>query len=141
MKYYVKNDGKIYGPVDEAKIKSKIAEGFFSRECLVSADRIEWTRPISERSGSARAKQNAVRAANAPRPPELIVPHAVSEDVAPPLQDEYPEVPPQRKRPFSIWWLIMILGLTGLAGLVVFLAVDVFLLDRQITSWLWDLLN
>lgn len=142
MKYYVKNDGKIYGPADEAKIRSKIAEGFFSRECLVSVDRIAWTKPVSERSGAAKARsQQSDQQSSAQKPPELIMPHLASEDELPPLDQEYPEASPQRKRRFPVWWIVLIVVLACLVGVIAFLAVDYFLLDRQLASWLWNLLD
>ena len=42
MKYYVRSGNKTYGPVEENKIRAKIAKGFFSPDCMVSVDRQEW---------------------------------------------------------------------------------------------------
>ena len=43
MKYYIKSGAKIYGPAEENKIAEKIASGFFSNQCFVSTDRVNWT--------------------------------------------------------------------------------------------------
>jgi len=42
MKYYIKCEGRIYGPAEENKIAEKIASGFFSGSCMVSSDRENW---------------------------------------------------------------------------------------------------
>lgn len=42
MKYYIKSNGKTYGPVEETKIKDHVISGYFSEDCQVSADYKEW---------------------------------------------------------------------------------------------------
>ena len=42
MKYYIRSNGKIYGPVDENKIRDRVFSGFFSENSLVSTDLKEW---------------------------------------------------------------------------------------------------
>lgn len=42
MKYYIKSNGKTYGPIEENKIKDRVLSGFFSDASLVSADFKEW---------------------------------------------------------------------------------------------------
>ena len=138
MKYYVKNGDKIYGPVDEMKIRRKIADGFFSRECLVSIDRREWTRPASPVT-SSRTQHAAANEAEAAKKPELIMPHLAAENLQPiPPNGMVLQMPKKRSR-FPLKWILLILGLLVVVGVIVFLAVDIFLLDRQMISWLDDL--
>ena len=47
MKYYIKSQGKTYGPAEEDKIKQYIASEFFSANSMVSTDLKTW-RPIRE---------------------------------------------------------------------------------------------
>lgn len=42
MKYYIKSDGKTFGPIEENKIKSRLLSGFFSCDSQVSVDLKEW---------------------------------------------------------------------------------------------------
>lgn len=42
MKYYIKNNGKTYGPVEENKILDRVLSGYFRDDSLVSADCKEW---------------------------------------------------------------------------------------------------
>ena len=42
MKYYIKSNGKTYGPIEENKIKDRVLSGFFSDSSLVSTDFKEW---------------------------------------------------------------------------------------------------
>lgn len=46
-KYYIKQNGKVYGPVDENKIHNRIASGFFSTHCLISPNQKDWV-PVYE---------------------------------------------------------------------------------------------
>ena len=42
MKYYIRSNGKVYGPVEENKIRDRVLSGFFSENSLVSTDQKEW---------------------------------------------------------------------------------------------------
>ncbi|MBO4648792.1 MAG: trypsin-like peptidase domain-containing protein [Lentisphaeria bacterium] len=42
MKYYIRSNGKMYGPVEENKIRARVLSGFFSENSLVSTDLKEW---------------------------------------------------------------------------------------------------
>lgn len=42
MKYYIKSNGKTFGPLEENKIKDRLHSGFFSYNSQVSADLKEW---------------------------------------------------------------------------------------------------
>ena len=42
MKYYIRSNGKVYGPVEENKIRDRVLSGFFSENSLVSIDQKEW---------------------------------------------------------------------------------------------------
>lgn len=41
-KYFIKNEGKMYGPIDEKKICNKVASGFFRKTCQISLERNDW---------------------------------------------------------------------------------------------------
>ena len=43
MKYYIRSNGKIYGPVEENKIRDRVLSGFFSENSLISTDLKEWS--------------------------------------------------------------------------------------------------
>lgn len=142
MKYFVSNGGKIYGPIDEAKVRRKIAEGFFSRDCLVSLDRQEWIKPASQRAVAAKAQrqyqpqgaaENPGQADFVP-PPEFIAPIAPQGNFGA-SSAEAAELT-RKKRRKTILWVIVILVLLLIAGVVAVLVVDVFLLDRQILDQL-----
>ena len=150
MKYFVSNGGKIYGPIDEAKVRRKIVEGFFSRDCLVSLDRREWIRPVSERAAAAKGKKTNPRPA-APSSggdnqefseqlPEFIEPPLLQEDDLP-LQPIEDEEAPRKKHWGTIWWIVVILVLLFVAGVLTALLVDVFLLDRRLLSWLTSMIS
>lgn len=151
MKYFVSNGGKIYGPIDEAKVRRKIAEGFFSRDCLVSLDRREWIKPVSERAAAAKGKKPNLRAAasssaGGDRPefseqlPEFIEPPLLQEGDLPPQAFEDEEAP-RKKYWGTIWWIVVILVLLFVAGVLAALLVDVFLLDRRLLSWLASMIS
>ena len=42
MKYFVKDNGKIYGPIEATRIVDAISDGFFSPNCMLSPDRSDW---------------------------------------------------------------------------------------------------
>ncbi len=42
MKYYIKSNGKTFGPIEENKIKDRLYSGFFSYDSQVSVDLKEW---------------------------------------------------------------------------------------------------
>lgn len=142
MNYYVSNDGKIYGPIDEAKIRSKIAQGFFSRNCLVSLDRNEWTRPVTESAAAANAR-------NPDMQPEAALSGAAGTAAAAPNPGNVYAIPlvpvgaedrSRKKRRIAIW-IVVIIVLLLIAGAVAVLAVDVLLLDRQLFSRIEDLFS
>lgn len=143
MNYYVSNDGKIYGPIDEAKIRSKIAQGFFSRNCLVSLDRNEWTRPVTESAAAANA-QNPAMQTEAATLPGATGPATAAQNpgngYAIPLVPVEADSRSRKKRWIAIW-IVVIIALLLIAGAVAVLAVDVLLLDRQLFSRIEDLFS
>ena len=46
-KYYIKSNGKVYGPAEASKIRERLGNNVFSRLSQVSLDRVEWM-PVSE---------------------------------------------------------------------------------------------
>ena len=110
MKYYVKSNGRIYGPVDERKIASKVAEGFFSSECLVSTDRQVWT---------GRA----------------LTPHMTPEPIQPVEIDDRPSVV---RRRIPRWLIVLVAVLLIVAIAVAVLVVDVLYMDGNLTSWIYN---
>lgn len=72
MKYYVKDNGKTYGPIEAAKIVNAISDGFFSQSCMLSPDRKDWLlfrqvmpnaaiRPVSQSTAAPVEQMPAIK--------------------------------------------------------------------------------
>lgn len=56
MSYYVKDNGKLYGPISSSKLSEACRKGFFSYGALMSYDRIQWisvTEFLNQENGSS----------------------------------------------------------------------------------------
>lgn len=59
--YFVKHNNKLYGPIGEQKLIMAIQEGFFSLNCQISVDRLNWMLPeqlFKGISGTVASMQN-----------------------------------------------------------------------------------
>ena len=122
MKYYIKREGKTYGPVEESKIRTYLASGFFTPRCLVSTDRREWL-PLPQCIAVLRTPDAPkLTGAAAPPPASSAVPRPqpVRPDVVP---QTFPIPPAEISRSGGMGWkgvvgilAILLLLLLGGAG-------------------------
>lgn len=141
MKYYVKNAGKTYGPVEENVIRRKIADGFFSRECLVSVDRNEWSKPRMEaRPAMVQMPRNvlqnpdAAANSNPECAPAVGVPDGVP--LLKPLN--YQDDTARGDRARAKWLIVGIIILLLILIAIAVLTVDACM-ERRLTYWIFDL--
>lgn len=100
MKFFVKDNGKIYGPIEAPKIVDAISDGFFSPDCMLSPDRSDWllfrhvmpnavirpssspgyTKPVPEKPNAVNTTGYSIPSANTGSnvPPSPILPPARS---------------------------------------------------------------
>ena len=83
MKYYVKDNGKTYGPIEAAKIVNAISDGFFSPSCMLSPDRKDWLLFRQVMPNAAIRPVNQSTAASVEQMPAI-------------KQPVYPSAPPRR---------------------------------------------